>query len=202
MCGIPATKVLKRNWKLSLILKRCIFHHQMRAAFERGGIDAWSFGIPSLLPLNTNQHVWLLPRKVLVSNHQFYLADRKFARTIQKFKTVVGNELNHTVVEIKSTTSSPIVGKPTGLSLTFLQSSIGRMGFGVQPISAEVAKQQHVVGCFLSTKLDSKQAEYWRCQLLNKITRSSCKTLKTVSSIGIVTLSLGLWASKSIDSSN
>lgn len=99
----------------------------------------------------------------LVSNHQFYLADRKFAEAHPEILKTVVNELNTTTqwIEQNQQQAAKLLEKPTGLSLDILQSSIGRMGFGVQPISAEVAKKTAVrCGCFLSTKTHSKPAEY------------------------------------------
>jgi sulfonate transport system substrate-binding protein len=96
----------------------------------------------------------------LVSNHQFYLADRKFAETHPEVLKTVVNELNTTTQWVKQNQqqAAQLLEKPTGLSLDILQSSIGRMGFGVQPISAEVAKkQQYVADAFYQQKLIPNQ---------------------------------------------
>ena len=54
--------------------------------------------------------------------------------------------------------ASKLLEKPTGLSLDVLKSSISRMGFGVSPISAEVAKeQQFVADAFYQQKLIPNQ---------------------------------------------
>ena len=47
-----------------------------------------------------------------------------------------------------------LLEKPTGLDFNILKTSISRMGFGVTPISPEVAKQQqYVADAFYQEKL-------------------------------------------------
>ena len=70
-------------------------------------------------------------------------------------KAVV-NELNTTTqwVSQHQDEAAKLLEKPTGLSSGILQSSISRMGFGVQPISDEVVKkQQDVADAFYNQKL-------------------------------------------------
>ena len=48
-----------------------------RAAFEKGAVDAWVIWIHSLLRLRIRFHARVIANgEHLVSNHQFYLADR------------------------------------------------------------------------------------------------------------------------------
>lgn len=128
-----------------------------RAAFEKGAVDAWVIWDPFFAAaeqqlgakvLATGQH--------LVSNHQFYLADRKFAETHPEILKTVVNELNATTQWVQShqNDAAKLLEKPTGLPLSVLNTSISRMGFGVQPISNDVVKeQQYVADAFYQQKL-------------------------------------------------
>ncbi len=54
--------------------------------------------------------------------------------------------------------AAKLLEKPTGLEFAVLKTSISRMGFGVQPISEKVAKeQQYVADAFFAQKLIPKQ---------------------------------------------
>lgn len=128
-----------------------------RAAFERGAVDAWVIWDPFFAAAEDQIGARVIATgENLVNNHQFYLADRKFAeQNPQILKTVV-NELNTTTqwVAKNQNEASKLLEKPTGLSLKVLQTSISRMGFGVTPISTNVAKeQQYVADAFYNQKL-------------------------------------------------
>lgn len=128
-----------------------------RAAFERGAVDAWVIWDPFFAAAEDQIGARVIATgENLVSNHQFYLADRNFAeQNPQVLKTVV-NELNTTTqwVESNQAEASKLLEKPTGLSPNVLKTSISRMGFGVTPISAQVAKeQQYVADAFYKQKL-------------------------------------------------
>ena len=84
------------------------------------------------------------------------MSDRKFAETPPEVLKTVVNELTTTTQWVKQhhQQAAQLLEKPTGLSLDILQTSICRMGFCVQPISAEVAKkQQYVADAFYQQKL-------------------------------------------------
>lgn len=92
----------------------------------------------------------------LVKNHQFYLADRKFAEQYPDVLKTVVNELNTTTqwVSQHQPEAVKLLEKPTGLPADVLKTSIARMSFGVSPISGEVAKeQQYVADAFYQQKL-------------------------------------------------
>ena len=151
-------KVLEaNNLKLSDIEAVYLPPSDARAAFERGAVDAWVIWDPFFAAAEHQISARVIATgENLVSNHQFYLADRKFAETHPEVLKTVVNELNTTTqwVEQNQQQAAQLLEKPTGLSLDILQSSIGRMGFGVQPISAEVAKkQQYVADAFYQQKL-------------------------------------------------
>jgi len=119
-----------------------------RAAFEKGAVDAWVIWDPFYAAAQQQLGAKVIATgENLVSNHQFYLADRKFAEQHpQVLKTVI-HELNNSTqwVEQHQDQAAKLLEKPTGLPFDVLKSSISRMGFGVTPISNEVAKEQQYV---------------------------------------------------------
>ena len=128
-----------------------------RAAFEKGAVDAWVIWDPFFASAEKQLGAKVLATgENLVSNHQFYLADRKFAEQHPDILKAVVNELNITTqwVSQHQTDAAKLLEKPTGLPLDVLNTSISRMGFGVKPISNEVAKeQQYVADAFYQQKL-------------------------------------------------
>lgn len=151
----------KNNLKLSDIEAVYLPPADARAAFERGAVDAWVIWDPFFAAAEDQIGARVIATgENLVSNHQFYLADRKFAEQHpQVLKTVV-NELNSTTAWVAKNPdqASKLLEKPTGLSFNVLKSSISRMGFGVTPISAQVAKeQQYVADAFYQQKLIPNQ---------------------------------------------
>ena len=128
-----------------------------RAAFERGAVDAWVIWDPFFAAAQHQINARVLATgQNLVSNHQFYLADRKFAEKNPKVLEAVVSELNDTTLWVKDhqDEAAKLLEKPTGLQLDVLKTSIGRMAFGVKPISTEVAKeQQYVADAFYQEKL-------------------------------------------------
>ena len=128
-----------------------------RAAFEKGAVDAWVIWDPFFASAEKQLGAKVLATgENLVNNHQFYLADRKFAEQHPDVLKAVVSELNTTTqwVSQHQTDAAKLLEKPTGLSLDILNTSISRMGFGVTPISSEVAKkQQYVADAFYQQKL-------------------------------------------------
>lgn len=128
-----------------------------RAAFEKGAVDAWVIWDPFFASAEKQLGAKVLATgQNLVNNHQFYLADRKFAEQYPDVLKAVVNELNTTTqwVSQHQTDAAKLLEKPTGLPLDVLNTSISRMGFGVTPISSEVAKQQqYVADAFYQQKL-------------------------------------------------
>ena len=128
-----------------------------RAAFEKGAVDAWVIWDPFFAAAEKQLGAKVIATgENLVSNHQFYLADRKFAEQHPDILKAVVNELNTTTqwVSQHQSDAARLLEKPTGLPLDVLNTSISRMGFGVAPISSEVAKeQQYVADAFYQQKL-------------------------------------------------
>lgn len=134
-----------------------------RAAFERGSVDAWVIWDPFLAAAEHQIGARTLATgENLVSNHQFYLADRQFATQHPEILNTVVNTLNTTTQWVKNNQSdaAQLLEQPTGLELEVLNQSIRRMGFGVSPISPEVAKQQqYVADAFYQQKLIPKRID-------------------------------------------
>lgn len=128
-----------------------------RAAFEKGAVDAWVIWDPFFAAAEQQLGAKVLATgENLVSNHQFYLADREFAEQHPDVLKTVVNELNTKTqwVSQHQTDAAKLLEQQTGLSTEILSTSISRMGFGVKPISNEVAKeQQYVADAFYQQKL-------------------------------------------------
>lgn len=128
-----------------------------RAAFEKGAVDAWVIWDPFFAAAEKQLNAKVIATgQNLVNNHQFYLADRKFAEQHPDVLKIVVNELNTTTqwVSQHQSDAAKLLEKPTGLPLDILNTSISRMGFGVTPISNDVVKkQQAVADAFYQQKL-------------------------------------------------
>lgn len=144
-----------------------------RAAFEKGAVDAWVIWDPFFAAAEHQIHARVIATgEHLVSNHQFYLADRQFAESHPEALKTLVNTLNQTTdwVQTHPDDAAKLLEKPTGLELDVLKSSISRMGFGVQPISGKVAKeQQYVADAFFAQKLIPKQLVIQDAVLKNEI---------------------------------
>lgn len=128
-----------------------------RAAFERGAVDAWVIWDPFFAAAEQQIGARVIATgDNLVKNYQFYLADRKFAEQNPEVLKTVVNELNENTkwVAEHQDEAAKLLEKPTGLEFGVLKSSIARMGFGVKPISNDIAKeQQYVADAFYQQKL-------------------------------------------------
>ena len=128
-----------------------------RAAFEKGAVDAWAIWDPFFAAAEQQIGARVLATgQNLVSNHQFYLADRKFAQNHPDVLKTLVNELNQTTEWVKThqDEAAKLLEKPTGLDLNILKTSISRMGFGVTPLSPQVIdQQQQVADAFYQQKL-------------------------------------------------
>lgn len=128
-----------------------------RAAFEKGAVDAWVIWDPFFAAAEQQIGARVLATgQNLVSNHQFYLADRKFADQHPEVLKTVVQQLNQTTEWVKThqDDAARLLEKPTALDFNILKTSISRMGFGVTPLSSEVIKQQqYVADAFYQQKL-------------------------------------------------
>ena len=151
-------KVLEaNNLKLSDIEAVYLPLSDARAAFERGAVDAWVIWDPFFAAAEHQISARVIATgENLVSNHQFYLADRKFAQENPKVLQAVVNELNLTTqwVSKNQDEAAKLLEGKTGLGLDVLKTSISRLGNQVTPITAQVAQeQQQVADAFYNEKL-------------------------------------------------
>ena len=128
-----------------------------RAAFEKGAVDAWVIWDPFFAAAEQQIGARVLATgQNLVSNHQFYLADRKFAEQHPEVLKTVVQQLNQTTEWVKThqDDAARLLEKPTALDFNILKTSISRMGFGVTTLSSEVIQQQqYVADAFYQQKL-------------------------------------------------
>lgn len=128
-----------------------------RAAFEKGAVDAWVIWDPFFAAAEQQIGARVLATgQNLVSNHQFYLADRKFAEQHPEVLKTIVQQLNQTTEWVKThqDDAARLLEKPTALDFNILKTSISRMGFGVTPLSSEVIQQQqYVADAFYQQKL-------------------------------------------------
>lgn len=131
-----------------------------RAAFEKGAVDAWVIWDPFFAAAEQQIGARVLATgQNLVSNHQFYLADRKFAEQHPEVLKTVVQQLNQTTEWVKThqDDAARLLEKPTALDFNILKTSISRMSFGVTPLSSEVIQQQqYVADAFYQQKLISQ----------------------------------------------
>ncbi|ENU91228.1 hypothetical protein F971_03366 [Acinetobacter vivianii] len=144
-----------------------------RAAFEKGAVDAWVIWDPFLAAAEHQIHARVIANgEHLVNNHQFYLSDRQFAESHPQVLNTVVATLNQTTDWVKAhpDDAAKLLEKPTALEFDILKTSISRMGFGVQPISEKVAKeQQYVADAFFAQKLIPKQLVIQDALLKNEV---------------------------------
>lgn len=128
-----------------------------RAAFEKGAVDAWVIWDPFFAAAEQQIGARVLATgQNLVSNHQFYLADRKFAQNHPDVLNTLVKELNQSTEWVKThqDDAAKLLEKPTALDFNILKTSISRMGFGVTPLSTQVVnEQQQVADAFYQQKL-------------------------------------------------
>lgn len=128
-----------------------------RAAFESGAVDAWVIWDPFLAAAEQQLGAKVIATgENLVSNHQFYLAQRKFATEHPDLIKSVVNELNLSTQWIAQhpDQAAKLLEPQTGLHKDILKRSIDRMGFSVQPLTQNVIQeQQRIADSFYQQKL-------------------------------------------------
>lgn len=131
-----------------------------RAAFEQGAIDAWVIWDPFFAAAEQQLQAKVIATgEGVVSNHQFYLADRNFAKQQPQIINTITKTLDETTqwVSTHPDDAAKLLEQPTGLEFQILKTSISRMGFGVRPLSPQVVKeQQHVADVFYQQQLIPK----------------------------------------------
>ena len=144
-----------------------------RAAFEKGAVDAWVIWDPFFAAAEYQLHARVIANgEHLVSNHEFYLTDRQFAESHPDILKTVVQTLNQTSDWVKThpDDAAKLLEKPTGLEFDVLKRSTSRMGFGIQPLSEQVIKeQQNMANAFYAQKLIPKQLNIQDAILKNQL---------------------------------
>ncbi|WP_247878113.1 sulfonate ABC transporter substrate-binding protein [Azospirillum sp. TSO22-1] len=134
-----------------------------RAAFERGSVDAWVIWDPFLIAAQRATQARVLADGTgLVSNHQFYLSTRGYARDNPK---VIGAFLEEIADVAAWASKSPaeaagILAPQTGIEAGALEIAIARLGYGVKPLNEQVvAEQQRIADTFFGLGLIPKKID-------------------------------------------
>jgi sulfonate transport system substrate-binding protein len=123
-----------------------------RAAFEQGSVDAWVIWDPFLAAASaaTGAHT-LSDGENLVSNHQFFLAERGFATANPKLIDTVIQQLVAIDAWAKSDPNgaAAVLSPKVGIPAEVLAVALGRQGYGVAPLTPDVvAEQQKIADTF------------------------------------------------------
>lgn len=150
----------KNNLKLSDVQVVYLPPADARAAFEKGAVDAWAIWDPFLAAAEKQLGAKTIANGTnLVSNYQFYLADRNFAAQNPKVLQTVINELTATSNWAKNNRgeAAKILQQQTGLDNAVVNLSVQRLSLGVTPITPQIlAAQQKVADAFSEQKLIPK----------------------------------------------
>jgi sulfonate transport system substrate-binding protein len=131
-----------------------------RAAFENGDVDAWAIWDPFQASAEVAVEARTLTSgEGLVSNHQFYLGERKFVESEPKAVDAILDSIHEidawagANVDEAATELSPAVGIPAPV----LKLALSRQAWGIKPISPEVvAEQQKIADTFAKLGLIPK----------------------------------------------
>lgn len=133
-----------------------------RAAFERGSIDAWAIWDPFLSAAQEATGARILVdgagsgSPALAPNHQFFLATREFAQKQPDLLRTLVTQVNATDrwAEQHQDEAAKLLAASMGLSQAVIARAIGRMGYGVRPLTPEVvAQQQNIADTFFKLRL-------------------------------------------------
>ncbi|GLK75807.1 sulfonate ABC transporter substrate-binding protein [Methylopila jiangsuensis] len=127
-----------------------------RAALQNRSVDAWSVWDPYYAAAEAAGARALTDGQGLVRNYQFFLSDKRFVEKNADILRVTFEELKKVedwVLKEPKTAAAelaPIVGIPAPI----LEKAILRQGFGLKPVTKEIAaEQQKIADTFLELKL-------------------------------------------------
>jgi sulfonate transport system substrate-binding protein len=128
-----------------------------RAAFEQGSVDAWVIWDPFLAAASAATGAKTLKDGTdLVANHQFFLAERGFAKDNPRAIAAITAELAKIDAWAKDDPkgAAAILSPKVGIPAEVLAVALGRQGYGVGPITPEVvAAQQQIADTFFKLGL-------------------------------------------------
>ena len=117
-----------------------------RAAFERGAVEAWAIWDPFLAAAQAAGRTRVLADATgLVPNHQFYVANRRFAdaAVIAAFKAAIARIDQNTVADPRSAarTLSPAIGLPEPI----VAEALARQSWAIASVDAAVIADQQAI---------------------------------------------------------
>jgi len=131
-----------------------------RAAFERGSVDAWVIWEPFFAAAQRQTGARILADgNGVVSNHQFFLAARPYAKKRGDVVAIVIEELAKVDEWAKANTkeAAAVLQPQIGLDQATLELALSRGGYGVTPVNdAVLAEQQNIADAFYELKLIPK----------------------------------------------
>ena len=132
-----------------------------RAAFERGSVDAWAIWEPFLAAAQRQTGARIIADgNGAVSNHQFFLAARPYAKKRADVIAIIIDELAKVDEWAKADTKAAAAAlqPQMGLDQATLELALSRGGYGVTPVSdAVLAEQQKIADTFYDLKLIPKR---------------------------------------------
>jgi sulfonate transport system substrate-binding protein len=137
-----------------------------RAAFVRGDVDAWVIWDPYQAAAEAATGARILTDGTgIVANHQFYLAEQKFAAAnseVLDATLAAVSEIDRWAKDDTRTVAaqlSPSIGVPAPI----LEVALGRQSYGVKPLDAAVvARQQNIADTFYKLGLLPKAVDVAR----------------------------------------
>ena len=143
-----------------------------RAAFERGAVDAWAIWDPFLSAAQEATGARTLADGTgLAPNRQFFLATRDFAGTQPDILRLLNAQVDATDrwAEQNQGEAARLLAASMGLSQPVVARAVAHMGYGVSPLTPEVAAdQQRIADTFFDLKLIPRRldvaAAVWRPQ--------------------------------------
>lgn len=133
-----------------------------RAAFERGSVDAWAIWDPFLSAAQEATGARTLVDGTgsgslgLAPNRQFFLATRDFAQKQPELLRTLNAQVDATDrwAEQHQDETTRLLAASMGLTQPVVARAVGRMGYGVRPLTAEVvADQQKIADTFFKLRL-------------------------------------------------
>ncbi|MGI4950617.1 MAG: sulfonate ABC transporter substrate-binding protein [Janthinobacterium lividum] len=133
-----------------------------RAAFERGSVDAWAIWDPFLSAAQEATGARTLVDgsgsggPALAPNRQFFLARREFAQREPELLRTINAQVDATDrwAEQHQDEAARLLAASMRLPLSVVARAVGRMGYGVRPLTAEVvADQQKIADTFFDLRL-------------------------------------------------
>ncbi len=128
-----------------------------RPAFDSGRLDAWAIWDPYLSSVEVASSARVLVRADgIVPNRQFFLAERGFATRNPDLVRLLLAQIarSDAWAEAHKDEASAMLAADTGLPVPVVRRALGRLTYGVQPMTADVvAEQQRIADAFFAQHL-------------------------------------------------